>query len=326
MSATRKRLRGLPRESRRGSRVIVIAHSQGNLLVNLSYAMLAAKYGNAVAKQVRVVNVANTSGFSISNLNLTHAGDAALFSGGAAKRHLDNSLETLPSQEGWTRTTPTCPNDQACNFRLARATLLKPTSAITDQGVIDKVLDHSIVETYLSSATVPVANGQGIPFSASATRFRDRFEDAVYAAAASLEASQGAPSSSTVVAQTLRNRLASNAISKKSFESLFAGQTNLDSWLVRHVKDGDGVESPAKQCAIGDKCFEYYSACQPHNCYDNHIHVFFDASGMAASALYINNDSGTSRIFGTPDHKLRSAMEVVESWEGMWPKPKCEFK
>lgn len=326
MSATRRAIEQLTARIEARKPVIVIAHSQGNLLVNLSYAMLAAKYGSEIGKDVRVVNVANTSRFSISNLNLTHAADAALFSGGDAKRTVDKSLETLPSQgRNWTRTTPTCPNDQACNFRLAPPTLGKPTSAITDQGLVDKYLDHSIVETYLSSATA-VANLPAIQITNHEIRFRDLFEFAVYGAAASLEASRGAPNSPTAANPTMQDRLAGNATYRKAFESLFSGQTNLDSWLARYVREGYGVEGPATQCAIADQCFEYYFACEPHNCFNNHIQVFFEASGMAASALYINKDSGTSRLFGTPDHKLRSAMDVVESWEGRWPKPKCDFR
>lgn len=134
---------------------------------------------------VRIVNVANTSQFSVNNLNFTHEGDVALFSKATSVALPDQSLETLPSRGlNWKRKTPPC-LWQACNFTIAPATFLAQND-IDGQGTIDRTLDHSILETYLSTATVTVSNTQGIRFTANADRFVDRFEDFVYAAAESL--------------------------------------------------------------------------------------------------------------------------------------------
>jgi len=166
---------------------IVIAHSQGNLLANLAWAGLAKEIGSEVQGKMRVVNVANTSRYSVNGLNFTHAGDAALFA--SAVSSLPSDLERLPSTgRDWTRTTPSCPS-AACNFRIAAATIGAPTTEIPDQSLTDKVLDHSIYETYLSTALVPnLFDQQGVTFTPGAERFRDRFEDFVYAAAKSLSA------------------------------------------------------------------------------------------------------------------------------------------
>lgn len=160
---------------------IVVAHSQGNLLANLAFARLAADYGDAVYNMIRVVNVANTSVFSVNGLNFTHAKDAALFSAATDKEDFDLSLETLPSRgSNWTRTTPRCSN-AACDFILASA----PFAGVDNTG---GWLDHQMNETYLSTVDLPgVLIDQGVSFSASAVRFVDRFEDFVYAAAASFE-------------------------------------------------------------------------------------------------------------------------------------------
>jgi hypothetical protein len=162
---------------------VVVAHSQGNLLANLAYAKLASDHGNEVSKMIRVVNIANTSEFSVNDLSLTHAGDAILFESATKPLMLDQSLETLPSRGfNWTRTTPICPGDGACDFIVAPPTFGRPTTEIPGQTLIDKLIDHSIVWTYLSTAIVPVAIDQGVQFTPGKERFVDRFEDLIYAA------------------------------------------------------------------------------------------------------------------------------------------------
>lgn len=168
---------------------IVVAHSQGNLLANLAYAKLAAKYGSYVDGLIRIVNVANTSAFSVHGLNFTHEGDAALFSratwlGKPTNPLGDSSLETLAVQKGWTRTTPTCTNNGMCIFTLAAQTFALPSSPIPHPwNSLDKFLDHSITETYMSTATVSeaVSGVLQVPFGVG-TQFMNRLEDFIYAA------------------------------------------------------------------------------------------------------------------------------------------------
>lgn len=158
---------------------VVVAHSQGNLLANLAYAKLVSEYGNDIRKKVMVVNIANTSEFSANNLNISHAGDRALFKDSGYA--IPKDLTTLPSQKNWLRTTPRCSNT-ICDFSLTAPTLGAVAIDITD----DKTrLQHSIVTTYLSNYVVNnILDSQYVLLSnLSQLRFVDLFEDFVYTAA-----------------------------------------------------------------------------------------------------------------------------------------------
>ncbi|MDP2816022.1 MAG: DUF1566 domain-containing protein, partial [Rectinemataceae bacterium] len=170
MSATQTTANGIAKEVLKLGPSIVVAHSQGNLLANLAYAKLVSD-GVDTSKLIRIVNVANTSEFSVNNLNLTHSDDNAL-----------KALTVLPSLGfNWTRTTPNCSNDGACDFELAAPTLGSPTESIPG----DNLKKHSMVMTYLSTVPLPVLDDQGVQYTPGADRFVDRFEDIVYAAAES---------------------------------------------------------------------------------------------------------------------------------------------
>jgi hypothetical protein len=111
---------------------------------------------------------------------------------------------------------------------------------------------------------------------------------------------------------TLSDRLRTSPAYLRSFDALFAGQPVADRWLARLRKDGGSVESPGRECDVGGRPYEYYEACQPHNCNANRIHVFFEPNGRKAWAHYINRDKGTSWLLGTPDRALQSAFAVAE--------------
>lgn len=191
-------------------RATVVAHSQGNLLANLAWARLVSRHGDNAARMMRLLNVANTSEFSVNGLNLTHAGDAALFSSATSINIdtilpwlvTDQSLETLATRKGWTRSTSAayCPNNGTCPFTLAAPTFDEFTGTlwyVPRFEVIDSRLKHSIVSTYLSDTVghrvaERVPGAMGVSFTPGAFKFRDRFEDLVYAAASSFTVSGGA--------------------------------------------------------------------------------------------------------------------------------------
>lgn len=153
---------------------IIVAHSQGNLLAHLAYAAVVAEFGDSASQRLRIVNVANTSELSANNLDLTHSDDKAL----GELRVLPLNIALVFDGATASRNTPECASS-VCKFRLGAPTL------DTASGFGDD-LHHNFVNTYLSSFTVAVLDGQGVSFTPGATRFVDRLVDTVYAAAASL--------------------------------------------------------------------------------------------------------------------------------------------
>ncbi len=233
---------------------VVVAHSQGNLLANLAWAKIGSESGDALRRMMRVVNVANTSKFSVNGLNFTHEADAALFSGASITAPL-TSLEALPSQGvAWTRTTPLCLSG-SCNFSLAPPTFGRPTTPIPNQDAIDATLNHSIVQTYLSTALVPLTDSQGIVFTPGAERFVDRFEDFVYAAVSALESdvlSIGAPEITGVSPRTgLPGQSVMVTITGKNFLPGMQVQTNNGSSLLDGVVNASGTQIRGTVIPVG---------------------------------------------------------------------------
>lgn len=208
--------------------LIVIAHSQGNLLVNLALANVVASKNYKDYLKVRIINIANTSSFSLSGLNFTHAGDAALFKDAAG--NLNSSLEKLPSRKKWLRTSDDCKDDPHCDFMLAPYTFGIPTSDSRKQGFIDSFLDHSIIETYLSNDTLEYVSDAPMVFINGAKRFVDRFEDYVYAAANGVESIVISTASCDVDPESgLINWAVSGvAVSKSRFASIVPVTTGLN--------------------------------------------------------------------------------------------------
>ncbi|MBW6519983.1 MAG: DUF1566 domain-containing protein [Desulfoarculaceae bacterium] len=155
---------------------VVVAHSEGNLLANLAYAKIASKYGTETTKMIRVVNVANTSEISVNNLNFTHNTDRALFPGLLTLPTTGNSLAWPTDLGSWWRDTPVCRG--TCNFIIDTPTCV--------DAQLTEPTGHNFINTYLSTATVTCNDPQGVSFTSGKNRFRDRFEDFVYAAANSL--------------------------------------------------------------------------------------------------------------------------------------------
>lgn len=174
LTATQDVIRSLVASFNTNKRAIVVAHSQGNLLANLAWASYASDVTTDPNQNVRIVNVGNTSQFSVNSLNITHFNDLAI-----------GELIQLPKTKSWKRTTPNCTND-LCEFQVASATFngAKGTDYI----------NHGFTETYLSTQPLPEIakdQDQGVTFTTGKTRFVDRFEDLVYAAATSLDRVQG---------------------------------------------------------------------------------------------------------------------------------------
>jgi len=91
---------------------------------------------------------------------------------------------------------------------------------------------------------------------------------------------------------------------KKSFEALFVAESKIEPWLAKFIADRDGVCGPGLEVHEGDRTYEAYSVCQPHNCQDNFFYVVFDRGGMTAWALFTKDDN-TSRFLGAPNERMQ---------------------
>ncbi|QLQ26103.1 MAG: peptidoglycan DD-metalloendopeptidase family protein [Dechloromonas sp.] len=142
-----------------------------------------------------------------------------------------------------------------------------------------------------------------------------RYRTEVQANPAVPNAARTTPTTTPPVAvanMTLSDRLRGSPAYRRSFNALFAATPPTDRWLSRFVRGGGSVESPVSACDFGGRAYEYYSACEPHNCGDNQIHMFFTADGSRAWAHHLNRDSGNSRFYGNPDGFMQSAFEATE--------------
>ena len=92
-----------------------------------------------------------------------------------------------------------------------------------------------------------------------------------------------------------------------TFNALFNGQHNLEPWVKEYLKNRNGVETPAEMRVVGGKTYEFYTICQPHNCPENRIYVFFEQGGSLAWAFFTKDD-GTTRFFGNPDIEMQTAL------------------
>jgi hypothetical protein len=97
---------------------------------------------------------------------------------------------------------------------------------------------------------------------------------------------------------------------KATFDALFKGQSNIEPWLKEYLRNRNGVDAPMETRIAGGKSYEFYSVCQPHNCPDNFIYVFFTPGGAHAWVLFTKDD-GTSRFFGSPDAKMQAALRAA---------------
>ena len=189
MAATKKVVVSIADWMRTNSSSIVVAHSQGNLLSNLAWATVASEIRQDIRKRARVINIANTSRFSVNGLNLTHDDDNVL-----------STLKVAPGAYNFSRSTPYCTG--VCAFEITPPTFKAPFLF----SCILASCKHWMNLTYLSTDNIPTKLvDQGVQFTQNANRFMDRFEDLVYAATSSLDIENG-PKNPVAVFDNLGDR------------------------------------------------------------------------------------------------------------------------
>lgn len=168
------------------NRTIIIAHSQGNIFANYLWAYWVKNYGDSIFSKVRIINVANTSLFSPNDLNLTHENDGALFKDTAQICGEIVSLESVPETVSFERASPLCSeNDEGISEKICPFFLEEPTYYGSGGEFCTR---HGFKETYLSeNHTFPLVDQNIVSGDYVGTTFRDRLEDMVYTAVASLD-------------------------------------------------------------------------------------------------------------------------------------------
>lgn len=97
---------------------------------------------------------------------------------------------------------------------------------------------------------------------------------------------------------------------RQTFERLFAGEENLEAWLARYIKVGDGVDFPGEIRTVQGAQYYAHQVCRPHDCPGNGLYVLFSPDGSRAWALLTVND-GSSRFFGHPDAGMQQVLQEV---------------
>lgn len=285
MRASQRAARKIVTRTEELGAAIVVAHSQGNLLSNLAWARLAELHPSDVSRRMRIVNIANTTRIAIHDLDLTHDGDRAL----------DPLLRFLADVKGFARTTPTCSND-TCQFELAAPTFTG-LSAIGSDG-------HSLNNVYLSDLPVQELTPPVISFTGGAFRFRDRFEDLVYAANGWLELAAGAVAPGVPVATPPNGSFeqdTSIAVSSSDAERIYCSiRTTIDG--------GAPADPPEPTDASNDACAQ----SSPY------------IAGASGSFQLLAPPSGTKRLkvrFRGYSNALSSPASVIYEYAVASPAP-----
>jgi len=95
---------------------------------------------------------------------------------------------------------------------------------------------------------------------------------------------------------------------KKTFNKLFIDQQNIEPWLKGYINNRNGVDRPSEIRMVGNKKYELYGICQPHNCPGNYLYILFEPGGSHAWAIF-TKDNRILRFFGNPNKEQQAALE-----------------
>lgn len=167
------------RDVNSGKKVLLVAHSQGNIVVNLTWVKVISQLTPAQLGNIRILNVANTHRSSPHGADITHTWDFEIrtFLPALGKLHFRNTpacVQVLPSPLAANTAT------NNCTFLVVNATY-RDNVANALFGPESKD-NHNFVATYLS----------GYPVTRDSDNQITTFANAFYAHAATLLQSMGA--------------------------------------------------------------------------------------------------------------------------------------
>ena len=94
---------------------------------------------------------------------------------------------------------------------------------------------------------------------------------------------------------------------KRSWNAMFAGEKDVDSWLARYARTKNGPASPGKAIQLGATGYQINMVCKTHGCGDNQFFVLFSLTGTKAWGLLLK-DRKIERFFGSPDEEKKAAL------------------
>jgi ankyrin repeat protein len=97
---------------------------------------------------------------------------------------------------------------------------------------------------------------------------------------------------------------------KATFLALFMGETHIAPWLSGYIAALGGVEAPGRVVTVAGTQYEFYSACQPHNCYNNQMSVLFTRDAGQAWILSTENRSNY-QFYGNPDEAKQTYLTAA---------------
>ncbi len=112
---------------------------------------------------------------------------------------------------------------------------------------------------------------------------------------------------SKAIAEPYLFEMLTKPIYYKSWNSLFVGEKNIDTWLTRYAKTKNGPATPGKAIQLGKTRYQINMICQRHACGDNQFFVLFDQDGTKAWGLLLK-DGKMERFFGNPDDEKKKAL------------------
>lgn len=154
----------LTRSVNDGKKVLLVAHSQGNLIANLAWIRLVANLPQSKLKDIRILNVANASQFSVHGEDVTHSMDRVIFDALPALGLFNprNSVKCVGA--------PELGGVGKCLFKTAT-----PTYTGNYFDGLNFSVDHFFVDKYLSDELVTqVSTGQRLSFKKAVVASAER--------------------------------------------------------------------------------------------------------------------------------------------------------
>jgi Inhibitor of vertebrate lysozyme (Ivy) len=96
----------------------------------------------------------------------------------------------------------------------------------------------------------------------------------------------------------------------KTWDAMMRGAKDLPAWLGQISHGGNYVAAPATSATISGAAFNFYHACEAHNCADSKIEVGFSADGSRAFGMLVDDDK-PPRWFGAPDAAMQAALTTA---------------